>query len=134
MNDQNNGFDQNNGQNNNGYNPYDVRPEGYYGTPELERRQKSNGMLALLSMIFGIASLVMSCCCFFISPALGIAAIVLAACAKREEGAWNGFAVTGLVCGILGLIMGLAVIMFYALGIALGMLEEGGLPEDTIGW
>ena len=63
---------------------------------------KSN--LGLISMICGIASVVLSCCCGALGMILGIAAIVLAIIERNKTKRFSKFALAGLICGIAGII------------------------------
>ena len=61
---------------------------------------------ATLSMIYGILSLIFSWCCAYINIPCAVAAIILAVVFKKENK--NTYCVrsyTGLVCGILALIL-----------------------------
>lgn len=58
--------------------------------------------MALVSMILGIISIVLSCCCF-LGMILGSLAVILAAL-SRGDGKMSGHAKAGLITGIVGMI------------------------------
>ena len=65
--------------------------------------QQTNN-LALASLILGIASIVLSCCCFIGVIPAGLA--IIFACLSRVEEQFTGRAKTGLITGIIGLVLG----------------------------
>lgn len=86
---------------------------------------------AVTSLILGILSLPMCFCFGLPAVLLGISAIVFAIVAKKDVsagrvgGASSGMAIAGLICGIIGLCMGLIVI-----GMILGGNQSGsGSPS-----
>lgn len=74
--------------------------------------QKTNNNMATASLVMGIISIVLSCCCFmgFIFGGLAI----LFACLSRVDQGFEGKAKVGLITGIIGLVLGIiaAVIWF----------------------
>jgi len=78
---------------------------------EAPRRKKtqSNG-LALTSMILGIISIVMVCCCAYISPLLGIAAIVLGFMGK-SKGQSGGMSMAGIITGAFGALAAIVLLI-----------------------
>ena len=88
--------------------------------------KKGTDTYSLLSMILGILSLVLCCCVNYVPLALGVAAIVLYAMAKKN-GTANGMAVAGLVCGIIGVVFGLISVV-----ISLTITEEMLLEWESM--
>lgn len=80
--------------------------------------QNKNNM-ALASMILGILSIVLSCCCCLGMIMGGLA--VLFACLSRVEQKFEQQAMIGLITGIIGIVLG--VVGFFVLLI----LDVGGL-------
>lgn len=77
------------------------------------KEPKETNTMAVISMVVGIIALI-SCCAFPFAILLGVAAIVLAILSKKGK-PFSGFAIAGLVLGIMGVIFGLlmfAYIMF----------------------
>ncbi|MBO0871343.1 MAG: DUF4190 domain-containing protein [Micromonosporaceae bacterium] len=87
--------------------------------------QPPSNTTGLLAMIFGIVAVPTSCC--FLGLPLGVAASVLAGVSLRKvaEGrATNrGMALTGLVCGVVGIVVTIGLI-------TLGIIT----PSDPIGY
>ena len=113
----NNGYSngQNNGQGSGSfYGPdyFSGRSGGYggygYGAPQGAPRtpaQKSPGYgFSLAAMICGIAAFVL-CSAYTMLP-LGVAAIVFAILGKKRDGKMSGFAIAGLVLGIVAVLIG----------------------------
>lgn len=69
--------------------------------------------LALWSMFCGVAALLLLCFCilFPFSILLGVTAIVLAILSKKGE-PFSGYAIAGLILGILAVLMGIAVFAY----------------------
>ena len=66
--------------------------------------------MALTSMILGIASIVLSCCCC-LGMILGSLAIIFAALSRVDE--MHRQAKTGLITGIIGLLISVFVIVIF---------------------
>lgn len=77
--------------------------------------------MALASMILGIISIVLSCCCF-LGMMLGSLAVILAALSRVDEMCRQ--AKTGLITGIIGIIVSMLSIVIW---IVLLGLSGGGL-------
>ena len=73
-------------------------------------------------MVSGILS-VICCVTGYASIALGVVAIVLAILARRNLGYFDGMAVTGLILGIIGFVLGIAII------IAVNLVDEAFLDK-----
>ncbi len=79
---------------------------------------------SVASMILGIASIV--CCCSAIIPiGCGIAAIILAV-RERNQGRGNNMATAGLVCGIIGLVLGVLALCYWLIAGAIGLTTYNG--------
>lgn len=91
--------------------------------------QKKNSSMAVASMVLGILSIVLSCCCFM-GVGLGALAVIFARLAKVEE-KMEGKAVAGMVTGIIGIVLGVVSIFVWALLLAneSGSSLYGYLPE-----
>ena len=83
--------------------------ENHYGRSD--EQPKQNDVLGIISMVCGILSLLGTCCCGS-SVIFGVAAIVLSVLQRRKGN--NGFAVAGLVMGIIGIVLGIVMIVVYA--------------------
>lgn len=81
------------------YNPNNI-------IPQPAQPKKASGF-AIASMSCGIASLV--CCCVGLGLPLGGLAILFAVLNRRKGKEMDAFSVTGLVTGIIGLILGIGM-------------------------
>jgi hypothetical protein len=84
-------------------------------------RKKTRGW-SIAAMVSGILS-VICCVTGYASIALGVVAIVLAILARRNLGYFDGMAVTGLILGIIGFVLGVAII------IAVNLVDEAFLDK-----
>lgn len=95
-----------------------------YSVPE---EPKPSNTMAILSLVFGIISLLLPCACCIgsitftfvvaiVGVILGIAAIVL--CVMSKKVSRTGMATAGMVCGIIGIVLNLALVVFLFIGLA----------------
>lgn len=79
--------------------------------------RRPNNTMGLLSMIFGILSIPLTCC--YIGPALGVAAIVMGGIGMKKvadgEAGNRGMALAGLICGTVGVLL---TVLYVALIVA----------------
>ncbi|MCH5280494.1 MAG: hypothetical protein J1E61_03425 [Lachnospiraceae bacterium] len=119
----------------NGYQPYGPNGGYDYGQPYAQYNQPyqqpygqesiyaqpgegGGDTKAVVSLILGILSILTCCCYGVVSIVLGIIAIVLAVLAKKDNmGKMPGMAIGGLICGIIGLVMGVLFIVFMIYGV-----------------
>lgn len=87
---------------------YDPQTGRTVQTPPPAEKQPANAA-AIISLICGILS-ILCCCCGWLSPLLGIVAIILAL-VSRKGGKMSGLAIGGLICGIAGALFGLVIII-----------------------
>lgn len=93
------------------YDNNDSYRDSEYNTPNDNSQRnpnKANGM-AVASMLCGISGVLFLCCCvaFPASILLGVGAISLAIMSKKGE-PFSGYAIAGLVFGIVSLLLGIA--------------------------
>ena len=69
-----------------------------------ENEKVGSSTASIISLILGIVSIV-CCCTNIIGIVCGIVAIVLA-CKEKKEGRGNNLATAGLICGIIGAVLG----------------------------
>lgn len=111
--------EQNNAQENTAAQQYQVPP-----TVTTEAQSTTDPM-AIIGLILGILSIVMSCCAYWgLIP--GIIGLILAIISKKKAN--SGLATAAMVCSIIGIVLALIITI---VGIALGasaaaMLEEMG--------
>lgn len=90
--------------------PYGQPPYApYYSPIPQPPKKKSNGM-AIASMLCGIASLLI-CCCAGLSPLLGGLAILFALLSRKDDDRFSGMALTGLICGGIGVVLGILLLV-----------------------
>lgn len=76
--------------------------------------QKSSNTKAVISLILGIAGLVLCCCLGAPSVILGIIGVILAILSKNDnQGQMDGMAIAGLILSIIAFIVGLSSLCFY---------------------
>ncbi|MDT0402266.1 DUF4190 domain-containing protein [Streptomyces edwardsiae] len=115
---------------------YPGYPQGY-GWPGMPM-QRENGM-GIAAMVLGILACCLFCLYGIVSVVLGVLAIVFGVKGrqKAERGLADnhGQAQAGLIMGIIGLVLGIAVIILLAIGItaAINEGEDRGDDEDYYG-
>ena len=109
--------------------PLPPQPYGDYATPPAPT---GNNGLSLASMITGIVSVVLACCCWFLGLPAGIAAIVLGFIGlkqTRERGqAGRGMAIAGIATGAAGVLLAIIVLILSVSG-----AMEGWIGDLTVG-
>ncbi|WP_229053624.1 DUF4190 domain-containing protein [Aeromicrobium sp. Leaf350] len=104
-------------------------PQGYYPPQAYGYQQpmypyyvqRTTSQKAIWAMVLGIVSIFGTACFYIGGFAMGIPAIVLGVIARKEIAASNGqqegggFAVAGLVTGIVGLVLNLLIVGFLIL-------------------
>jgi hypothetical protein len=119
-----------------GYPSY-APPPGYGGWPGMPA-QPQNGM-GIAAMVLGILSCCLFCLYGVVSVVLGILAVVFGIKGRKrvEQGLADnhGQAQAGLITGIIGIILGVAVLVLLAIGItaAINMDDEYDSDSDTYG-
>lgn len=93
-----------------------------YQQPNPPEGPKKTDSLAIVSLVLGIASIVMSCCITYLGIALGIGGIICSVMSKKKQK--SGMATAGMVCSILGLVFSVLLLIFSAA--ILGMLASQG--------
>ena len=75
----------------------------------MEVKSKNRGF-AIASMILGIISIV-CCCVYYIGLVAAVLAIVFAVISRVRMGYFDGFAIAGLITGIIGAVFGIAMLI-----------------------
>ncbi|ROT25848.1 DUF4190 domain-containing protein [Micromonospora sp. HM5-17] len=88
---------------------------------------KQNNTLGLIALIVGIAAIPLGICCTWVSFLPGIAAIVLGLLgrskAKQGEASNGGQALAGVICGAIGILIGVIwIVLVVALDVGSYML------------
>ncbi len=118
----------------------DPAPTPEYSAPEQETvyaepaPENQTSVFAIISLVTGIAS-ILCCCSYFITPwlcmILAVTAIVLGILSMNKEESGRGMAIAGIICGGVGLVLGIIVIIIGAVGGAASALDNGSM-EDII--
>lgn len=90
-------------------NPYMDIPTAQHFQPEVPSKT-----MGIVAMILGICSILFGCCIFFLAIPMAIAAIILGGIAMKrakDAGRSNGFALAGLICGIVGLALAVIYVL-----------------------
>lgn len=91
---------------------------------------KKANVLAIISLVCGILSIVLSCCCGWATLLFGPASVILGAVSpKNENGKKNGMAIAGIILGIVSVVLFIGSLLLSLLFPALGaMLSEISSP------
>ena len=121
-NDQNNNQNnnQNNDQNNDQNNNQNDYQNNYQNNYQYEAPQRETNRLAVASMIVGIFAM-LTCCIPFIQFPLAVVTIVLVILSKKGK-PFNGFAVAGLVLGILAVIISIGMTIYW--GVLISLMKD----------
>lgn len=95
----------------------------YQSTPVVESvsGNKANGM-QIGSLICGIFSILLCCCYGVPSIIAGIIGIILSVVGGKQGK--HGVGTAGLVCSIIGLVLGIIYLILLAIGVAAGGMES----------
>ena len=66
---------------------------------------------SIASMVLGILSLI-TCCCVYTPILFGALAVVFALISRKKIGVLDGMSIAGLICGILGFVIGVSIIIY----------------------
>lgn len=88
--------------------------------------EKKTNVLAIISLVLGILSIITSCCYVYAGLVLGIAGLVCAILSKKQGK--SGLGTAGLVCSIIGLVFSviliiLVVFVYASVGGTQGLME-----------
>ena len=96
------------------------------GQPVAESPKKQTDVMGIISMVCAILGILMSCCCPYVAPILGIAAIVLAIISRSKNGGkFSVFAIIGLIVGILSIISMVLILVLAGFGGLMSAITEG---------
>lgn len=112
--------DQNNNQNNDQNNNQNDYQNNYQNNYQYEAPQRETNRLAVASMIVGIFAM-LTCCIPFVQFPLAVVTIVLVILSKKGK-PFNGFAVAGLVLGILAVIISIGMTIYW--GVLISLMKD----------
>ena len=87
-------------------------------------QQEGSKVLAIVSMILGIIS-VITCCCYGGGLPFGIAAIITGIISKKKNQPGGGMALAGIITGAVGTLMGVIGLIM----IIIGIISGSGTPS-----
>lgn len=91
--------------------------------------EKKTDTLAIVSLVMGILSIVLSCCNTYVGIILAIVGIVLSVISQKNNGK-SGMAIAGLVCSIIAIVLSVILIILAAVGLAI--LSEAGIDYSSL--
>ena len=96
----------------NNYQDYtaNVQPQVTPAAPQTEN--KDTNVLAIVSLVLGILSIVLGCCTGWIGALFGIGGIICAVFANKQGK--TGLAKAGLICSIVGIVLGILITILAA--------------------
>jgi len=74
------------------------------------KKQGGGNGLAVTSLVLGIISIIMVCCCAYVSPLLGIGALITGFTGK-SKGQSNGMCLAGMITGGLAIVLSILLIV-----------------------
>ena len=98
----------------NNYQDYtaNVQPQAAATAPVQQPENKETNVLAIVSLVLGILSIVLGCCTGWIGALFGIGGIICAVFANKQSE--SGLAKAGLICSIVGIVLGIIVMILAA--------------------
>lgn len=105
------------------YQPYNSQNQYSGGNQYNNARNNSSGGFATASFICGLLSLVL-CCSGFISLALGAMGILFAILSNRKGKPMPGMSVAGISTGIVGMVLGFFITIYYIFAAMLPILLQ----------
>lgn len=97
-----------------------------YEQPSSPQPQKTDA-LAIVSLVLGIAAILLGCCVTYLGIALGIGGIVCAVMSKKKQK--SGLATAGMVCSIIGIVF--ALIWIIGAAAIMGWLAASGIDISS---
>ncbi len=92
----------------NNYQDYTTNVQTQY-TSYNQPAPKQTNVLAIVSLVFGILS-ILCCCSAFIGSILGIVGVICGILAQKQSK--SGMAIAGIICSALGIVLGIAMTIF----------------------
>lgn len=112
----NNGW--NEGQNQ--YSPNRYGPDGYGPNGGSGQNGAKSNAMGIASMVLGILSIVLICCCYIMSIPLGLAAVIFGIVSIKKDEPHRGYAIAGIITGDIGFIFSVAILI-----LVIYMMETG---------
>lgn len=93
-----------------------IRPDAIYNNPYAVPEQQGSPALAIVSMILGILSILLGCCCSGGNIIFGIPAIITGVISKKKNLPGGGMALAGIITGVIGTVFALIMFIFFIIG------------------
>lgn len=116
------------GLNNNGQEQPGYNQQYGYNNPQYNNYnqvQNNGDALGITSLVLGLLSII-TCCCTYLSIILGIGAVIFGIISLNKKEKTKGFATAGIILGVMGVILGIAMAIFSV------YMQESGLLEDYL--
>lgn len=98
-----------------------------YQQPVSPEQPQKTDTLAIVALILGIASILMSCCVTYLAIGLGIGGIICSVMSKKKQK--SGLATAGMVCSIIGIVV---AVLWIIIGVAaLSWLSANGYDVSS---
>lgn len=98
-----------------------------YQQPVSPEQPQKTDTLAIVSLILGIAAIVLGCCVTYLGIALGVGGIICSVMSKKKQK--SGLATAGMVCSIIGIVIAVLWIIFSVA--IMGMLASSGIDLSS---
>lgn len=111
-----------------GYNNQGYNQQYGYNNPQYNNYnqvQNNGDALGITSLVLGLLSII-TCCCTYLSIILGIGAVIFGIISLNKKEKTKGFATAGIILGVMGVILGIAMAIFSV------YMQESGLLEDYL--
>lgn len=93
--------------------------DGQNFNTEVQNSNQTN-VLAIISLVLGILAIVFGCCSGWLGILFGIGGIVCAIFANKQG--QTGLAKGGLICSIVGIVIGAIIFILAMIGVAAGLV------------
>lgn len=104
--------------------PEDRTQQSSTGVPQVAHQQPDQ-VLAIISLVTGMFSVLTNCCCIYVVPVPALVAIVTGILGlkkvKEGTGGGKGMAMAGLICGVIAIVL---AIVFLVLGFVFTFFSE----------
>lgn len=82
-----------------------------FTAPLIDEKPPVKQTFAVAALVLGIIGLVCNCCCFCLPFVCSVLAIIFACVDRSKAGSFRGYALVGLILGILGAVWGLVTMV-----------------------
>lgn len=105
--------------------PYGQQPyEQQYNPYGMPNEAPKKNTCGIISMILGILSVVLACCCYYLAIPLGVASVILGIVSIKKQESTKGFAIAGIILGCVGFIFAVVTVISAIYMQKSGMYDE----------